>query len=221
MIFPLWDRNDALNPPRPLPKLIYITNRKTLPESRGLLDVIEQNLAAGIRGLYLREKDLAQAPYLDLAQTVNTACKKFQAQLILPAFIGFSDQFPHAALQATKGSESLGSLRTRFGANRLMGYSAHGLDEAQQAEAEGADYLFFAPIFTTTCKPGQKPIGLKALGQVCKSVQIPVYALGGIDQGNFEKVLQEGAFGIAAISLFQKEKDLKKLSNLIAKAGDD
>ena len=88
--------------------------------------------------------------------------------------------------------------------NFLIGVSCHTLDELRQAEAEGADYVFFSPIFEPFSKPGSHPgLGLAMLRQACSAVSIPLFALGGISFENAVDCAAAGAVGVAGISLFQ------------------
>ena len=82
---------------------------------------------------------------------------------------------------------------------KLLGVSTHTLQEAAGAEADGADFIVFGPVFDT---PGKKPAGLEPLREVASRVKIPVLAIGGITTANSEQVFRAGAAGIAGIRLF-------------------
>jgi thiamine-phosphate pyrophosphorylase len=85
----------------------------------------------------------------------------------------------------------------------LIGVSCHTLAELRQAEAEGADYVFFSPIFQAFSKPDYHPgLGLPALREACAAVNIPLFALGGITVENAQHCEEAGAAGVAGISLF-------------------
>ena len=86
----------------------------------------------------------------------------------------------------------------------LLGVSCHSFESARAAEAAGADYIFFGPIFPTPSKAhyGQ-PQGLDRLAEVSRAISIPVVAIGGITADNARNCLDSGASGIAAIRLFQ------------------
>ncbi len=86
----------------------------------------------------------------------------------------------------------------------LIGVSCHTLDELRQAQSEGADYVFFSPIFQPFSKPDYHPgIGLIALRQACSAVTIPLFALGGITPENALDCTSAGAAGVAGIFLFR------------------
>jgi thiamine-phosphate pyrophosphorylase len=86
----------------------------------------------------------------------------------------------------------------------LIGVSCHNLDEVREAEQEGADYVFFGPVFAPLSKQSDlAPRGIDGLAEAVRSVKIPVFALGGITLANSGDCERAGAAGIAAISLFE------------------
>lgn len=94
----------------------------------------------------------------------------------------------------------------------LVGASCHSLDGAERAAAEGADYVFFGPVFATPSKASfGEPQGLARLEQVSRAISIPVLAIGGITEKNAAACIAAGAAGIAAIRLFQEAPDLPAL----------
>ncbi len=95
----------------------------------------------------------------------------------------------------------------------LLGVSTHSLREAQAAETSGADFIVCGPVFPTPSKASYgAPLGLKPFTEICRTVKVPVLALGGITMTNFSEPLARGATGIAAISLF---KDIAALGSNI------
>jgi thiamine-phosphate pyrophosphorylase len=101
----------------------------------------------------------------------------------------------------------------------LIGVSCHSLEAAKFAERSGADYLFFGPVFDTPSKAAYgPPQGLYRLAEVCRSVSIPVLAIGGIALANCAACFSAGASGIAAIRLFQDAENLLVLVQALRKA---
>ncbi|MCX6179103.1 MAG: thiamine phosphate synthase [Chlorobiales bacterium] len=94
-------------------------------------------------------------------------------------------------------------LRT-FASKLIFGCSIHSTKSLHFAEQSGADYLLFGPVFDTPSKRKYgAPQGLKKLGKLCRTTSLPVFALGGITQKNAAQCMNEGAYGIAGLSIFQ------------------
>jgi thiamine-phosphate diphosphorylase len=88
----------------------------------------------------------------------------------------------------------------------LVGRSVHSLEAAREAEAEGADYVVFGPVFETASHPGQPATGLERLREVTQTVAIPVLAIGGVDANTAELCREAGAAGFAAIRYFSEAR---------------
>ena len=93
--------------------------------------------------------------------------------------------------------------RSLLGPDRLVGRSVHSLASASRAAAEGADFIVFGPVFPTPTHPGSPGLGLAALGEVVRTVAIPVLAIGGVYGARSAECLAAGAAGYAAIRQFQ------------------
>ena len=101
------------------------------------------------------------------------------------------------------GQDDMPATLTRnlMGQKGIVGVSATNLQEAIQAEEDGADYLGVGPIFATPTKPdAAPPMGLEGLAEVCRRVSIPVVAIGGINEHNAAAVIEAGADGVAVVS---------------------
>jgi thiamine-phosphate pyrophosphorylase len=96
--------------------------------------------------------------------------------------------------------------------NFLLGVSCHSVEGATSAARDGASYVFFGPVFATPSKAGMgKPQGVAGLAEACRSVSIPVLAIGGITLENAAACIKAGAAGIAAIRLFQDAPDAAEI----------
>lgn len=172
-------------------KIICVTNRKLcanpLEEQLGLL------AKKGISRVILREKDLNEEEYAALAKKA----------LGVPEIELFIHNFPNVAreLSVKKIHLPLAKLTREICAEfETVGASVHSVEEAVQAEKLGAAYVTAGHIFATDCKKGVPPRGLEFLENVCKSVKIPAYAIGGITRDNMHLALEKGAAGVCVMS---------------------
>jgi thiamine-phosphate pyrophosphorylase len=94
------------------------------------------------------------------------------------------------------------AARRLLGRERLVGRSVHSVAAAREAEAQGADYVVFGPVFASASHPGQPAAGLGALREVVAAVALPVLAIGGIDEERARLCREAGAAGFAAIGYF-------------------
>lgn len=178
-------------------EILCVTNRQLCRED--FLTRLERIAAAGPAGILLREKDLPEADYRRLAEQVLERCRQHGVPCILHSF-------PDAA--ADLGAEGLHLplplLRAlpaeKRAAFHRLGASCHSVAEAREAEALGCTYITAGHIFDTACKAGTPGRGLDFLREVCASVLIPVYAIGGISAENVAAVRQAGAAGACVMS---------------------
>jgi thiamine-phosphate pyrophosphorylase len=99
-----------------------------------------------------------------------------------------------------QGDFPVAEARRILGRTMIIGCSAHTLDQAKAAEADGADYLGVGPIYESTTKMARAPLGCGTLREICAEVDIPVYAIGGIRVERCGEVLAAGAAGVAVAS---------------------
>jgi len=92
----------------------------------------------------------------------------------------------------------------------LFGFSCHSLEEAEEAEREGASYLYLGTIFPSPSKPDSAAKGVDFLKLVCHRVKIPVLAIGGVNSSNVREIVSAGAYGAAAISAVWEAQDIAK-----------
>lgn len=163
------------------------------------LTQIERLAKARPKAILLREKDLPERAYRALAEQVLAICAAYRTPCILHTFADAA-----ISLRADALHLPLPLLRKLTDAQkasfRLLGASCHSCKEAIEAEALGCTYLTAGHIFATDCKKGLSPRGLAFLSDVCRSVSVPVYAIGGIDSANWPLAARAGAAGCCVMS---------------------
>ncbi len=149
--------------------------------------------------MILREKDLSENEYKQLAKNVLSICEKHSITCILHTFVDVA-----MTLNIDKIHLPMHILRElseeRKSYFSIIGASCHSVEEAMEAEYLGCTYITAGHIFETDCKKGLTPRGLDFLQKVCESVTIPVYAIGGIDSEKVTSVYEVGAKGICIMS---------------------
>lgn len=185
---------DGIGPAGPQMIRCYITDRNL----RGLATAIREN----VEWIQIRDKQLPSRDLLALTRHVMKRAP--EAKVIVNTRMDVAIAAGAAGLHLPVNSIAPGRWRAIAPAGFLIGASCHTLDEICSGEAEGADYVLFAPVFAPLSKSSDlSPHGLTGLEQAARSVKIPVLALGGITRENAPECLAAGAAGIAAISLFE------------------
>ncbi len=156
------------------------------------------------KAMVLREKDLTEEKYEELAKTVIRLCEQAGTTLILHRFPEVVQHLGYDKLHLPL--EMLKNMGRPEGLT-LLGTSIHSVEDAKEAEQLGADYVFAGNIFETDCKKGLPGRGLEFLETVCKAVNIPVYAIGGITEEKMPQILGTGAVGGCMMSGFMQLKD--------------
>lgn len=98
--------------------------------------------------------------------------------------------------------------RDRLANMRIVGISTHSVEQALQAERDGADYIGVGPVFATATKPGVPPVGLELVKEVAGRVAAPFFAIGGITTENIGAVREAGATRVAVVSGILKAPDV-------------
>jgi len=181
------------------PRLILVTDRHRCEQGR-LVEVIERCLEEGLDTVMLREKDLPGGQMLEMATEIRRVTSGHNAKLIV------NDRMDVAIVAEADGvhlgNRSFRSrdLKNRLPENMLVGASAHNMDEALEAQNDGADYIILSPVFATSSKPGAKPLGVGKMKDIISRLRVPTYALGGVKQSNAQALIEAGAKGVAVIS---------------------
>ncbi|MFH0839445.1 MAG: thiamine phosphate synthase [Candidatus Omnitrophota bacterium] len=98
---------------------------------------------------------------------------------------------------------------------KIIGISTHNLKQVLKAEQDGADYIGVGPVFRSSSKPMSKSIGPHILKKIKQKVNIPFFAIGGINIKKIKGLKKFGAHRIAVISAVIKSKDVYRQTCLV------
>ena len=176
-----------------------------------LLEHLGQLLQAGPDLLQIREKDLPARELFQLTEAVLQLPNPRETRILVNSRVDVALAAGAQGVQLPASAVSPSDIRSVTPQGFFIGASCHSADEVRQAEAEGADFTVFGPVFETASKwQYGPPQGLEALGEACRLVKIPVLALGGVQFENASQCLGRGAAGIAGISLFQRSPSVNQ-----------
>ncbi len=169
-----------------------------------------QRLAKGeeYQAILLREKDLTEIEYEELAGEVLSITTYYRKKCILHTFADVAQKLCHPYLHLplpvweAASEEEKQRMRKFF---QEIGTSVHSAEQLQRAVELGADYVTAGHIFATDCKKGLPPRGLDFLRGICEQSPVPVYGIGGITQEREECVIHCGAAGVCIMSGCMKD----------------
>ena len=182
----------------------YITDGRQLLSREALLEAIARNLAAGIDWIQIRDKDLSARDLFDLVLRARALPNPGATKILVNTRVDVALAAGAAGAHLPSGSPAPKRWRAITPPDFWIGVSCHSIDEAREAEQDGADYILFGPVFAPRSKHADlPPRGLDRLAEAARAVRIPVLALGGVTIENASQCISAGAAGVAAISMFQ------------------
>ena len=208
------------------PLIYLITDGALTPEnfrekSSATLKIIEKAVLGEISLIQIREKRLLAGQVFELVSKAARLTKNSNTRLLV------NDRADIALAAAADGvhlpANSLPAqiIRRNFGADFIIGVSAHSAEEVGRARLAKADFATFGPVFATASKARYgAPQGVAKLRAVAAThPDFPVIALGGIDENNFAEAFEAGARGIAAIRFLNKAEKLPEIAKKIFTCG--
>ena len=180
---------------------LYLVTDRGQTGGRPLIEVVEGCLDAGVRAIQLREKDLSTRELFTLAEVLRELTRKYHAALFINDLIDVALALGANGVHLPSESFPADYARKLVGPAAVIGVSTHSIAEAREAEAGGADFIVFGPVFDTPSKrPYGPPQGLEALRAVRQAVSLPLLAIGGVTPDRVPALRAAGADGVAAIS---------------------
>ncbi len=200
-----------------------------LPSLGGLppWTVAKDYLAGGIRIIQLRDKRRLESPesrqrFLEAARGLKELRKEADFLFIVNDDLEIARETGSDGIHVGRDDPAISDCRKRLGDGRMVGFSSHSLEEAIEAERQGADYVAFGAIFPTKNKgPGHPIQGLEKLREVVRAVRIPVVAIGGIGESNLREVLGTGASMAAMISGLSGASDRVRTAHSLCRISNE
>lgn len=198
--------------------LLYaITDQRWL-ENKSLYDAVKESLDGGVTFLQLREKDLDEEHFQKEALSIKELCHCYHVPFIINDNVQLAIDTDADGVHVGQSDMAADNVRRRIGPDKILGVSAHSVEQAILAERMGADYLGVGAVFATGSKDDASLIDFATLKDICKAVSIPVVAIGGISEKNVKELKGTGICGVAVISAVFAQKDMKKAARNLKEA---
>lgn len=209
---------------REMMKLYGVTDRSWLG-ARTLYEQVEAAIKGGATIIQLREKKMPEEEFLQEARELKMLCNAYKIPFIINDNISVALAMDADGVHLGQGDMELKQAREILGPDKIIGVSAHNVEEAVQAEKNGADYLGAGAVFSTASKADVTSLSMETLKEICEAVSIPVVAIGGISEENMDQLKGTGISGVAVISALFAQADVcqaatrlcEKLSYIIEK----
>ncbi len=210
----------------PLPIImfdLYVVTDQSLSKGRSNPDIARMAYEGGADAVQLRMKGATHEEMLKEALEIRDIAEEYSAFFIVNDDVSIAKESEADGVHLGQCDMPISEAREILGGAAIIGASVTNLEEALKAQKEGADYVGVGSIFSTSTKTDAKQsLGLDVLYEICQNLDIPVIAIGGINQGNIKDVIKAGADGAAVVSAVVSKDDVTKaahdLRDLVLKA---
>ena len=195
-------------------RLYAVTDRAWTHDTEGLLRQVAAAVDGGAGIVQLREKHLGQADFLAEAERFVALCREKGAVSIINDNVEIAAQTGADGVHVGQEDLEAGRARELLGPDKLIGVSAHSVEEALAAQAAGA-------AFVTGTKTDAKPISRETIRAITAAVDIPVVAIGGISRDNILELRDCGLDGVAVVSALFAKTDVKAAAEELLRLSEE
>lgn len=190
-------------------RLYAVTDRSWL-NGQTLYEQVEQALKGGVTLVQLREKGLGAEQFLQEARQIQQLCRRFGVPLIINDSIEVALAVDADGVHLGQDDANAAQARQLLGKDKIIGVSAHNVQEALQAVQDGADYLGSGAVFGSGTKTNVSTLPMQTLREICSAVPIPVVAIGGITEQNLQHLSGSGISGAAVVSAIFAQENIEE-----------
>lgn len=189
-------------------RLYAVTDRAWTGE-KTLYEQVEAALKGGVTCVQLREKDLPREEIREEAVQLCSLCRRYGVPFLINDDVELAVECGADGVHVGQKDMEAGRARALLGEDKILGVSARTVEQALEAQKNGADYLGVGAVFSTSTKPDAKALPHETLRDICDAVSIPVVAIGGIKKENMLQLSGCGADGVALVSAIFSAQDIE------------
>ena len=194
---------------RPEDMLVYAVTDRAWLKGESLKDQVEKALKGGVTFVQLREKNLDRRLFLEEAATIKELCDSFHVPFVINDDVEIALASGADGVHVGQKDMDVKEARRRLGPGKIIGVSCKTVEQAKAAEAGGADYLGVGAMYPTDTKSDTSQVTVETLKAICRAVDIPVVAIGGIRADRIQPLKGTGADGVAVVSAIFGQPDIE------------
>jgi thiamine-phosphate pyrophosphorylase len=211
-------RNKLSNQEKVLEKVqLYAIADPGLCLNRDLMKLISLAIEGGAQMIQFRDKESSDKEFLEKVKKIQKVTKKKKIPLIINDRVDVAQLIDAEGVHLGEDDLPIKEARRILGSEKIIGASACDLKSAKLKEKEGADYIGLGPIFETSSKDIEKPLGIEILKEANKILHLPLFPIGGINLSNLEQIISTGTKRIAVISAIFIAEDVRKATQELLK----
>lgn len=188
--------------------LLYAVTDRSWLNGATLCSQVEKAIQGGVTFVQLREKNLGEEQFLKEAREIRELCRNFHIPFVINDNVEIAAAIDADGVHVGQSDMDAGNVRAKLGPDKIIGVTAKTVEQALRAQKSGADYLGVGAVFHSSSKSDARQITHDTLKEICAAVQIPVVAIGGINQENALLLSGSGISGIAVISAIFAKPDI-------------
>lgn len=195
--------------------LLYAVTDRSWLNGRTLYEQVEEALKGGVTFVQLREKNLDDTAFLQEAKEIKELCARYNVPFVINDNVDIAAEIDADGVHVGQSDMEAGDVRKKLGPDKIIGVSAQTVEQALRAQAHGADYLGVGAVFPTGSKADAVEVSHDTVREICRAVDIPVIAIGGITRENVIELKGTGICGIAVISAIFGQQDIEEAARML------
>jgi len=161
---------------------------------------VRQAIEGGATFVQLREKSAPQSEAIELGKELAALCHAAGVPFVVDDDVEVARAAGADGVHVGQEDMACAQARAALGPDAIVGVSAQTVEQALQAQADGADYLGVGALIPTPTKPDAADVTLDELQAICEAVDIPVVGIGGLNVRTIPQLAGLGADGAAVVS---------------------
>lgn len=195
--------------------LLYAVTDRSWLNGRTLYEQVEEAIKGGVTFVQLREKNLDDTAFLQEAKEIKELCARYNVPFVINDNVDIAAEIDADGVHVGQSDMEAGDVRKKLGPDKIIGVSAQTVEQALRAQAHGADYLGVGAVFPTGSKADAVEVSHDTVREICRAVDIPVIAIGGITRENVIELKGTGICGIAVISAIFGQQDIEEAARTL------